>query len=77
MVFTLWLSIIATLGLEMMGLRNAITTNWLLSSIAHSSQRPDYNRREMLAAAAERGMRGFLEVRDGPFRPRAEPREDS
>ena len=73
---------VATLGLEMMGLRNAITTNWLLSSIAHSSQRPDYNRREMLAAAAERGMRGFLEVRDGPFRPepfgpRAKPREDA
>ena len=71
---------VATLGLEMMGLRNAITTNWLLSSIAHSSQRPDYNRREMLDAAAERGMRGFLEVRDGPFRPepfgpRAEPKE--
>ncbi len=60
---------IATLGLEMMGLRNAITTNWLLSSVAHSSQRPDYNRREMEDAAAEGGMRGFLEVRDGPFRP--------
>ena len=73
---------VATLGLEMMGLRNAITTNWLLSSIAHSSQRPDYNRREMLDAAAERGMRGFLEVRDGPFRPepfgpRAERKEDA
>ena len=60
---------VATLGLEMMGLRNAITTNWLLSSVAHSSQRPDYNRKEMLDAAMERGMRGFLEVRDGPFRP--------
>ena len=71
---------VATLGLEMMGLRNAITGNWLLSSIAHASQRPDYNRREMLDAASERGMRGFLEVRDGPFRPepfgpRSEPRE--
>ena len=43
--------------------------NWLLSSIAHSSQRPDYNRKEMLDAAMERGMRGFLDARDGPFRP--------
>ncbi len=71
---------IALLGLEMMGLRNAITTNWLLSSIAHSSQRPDYRRKEMLEAAKERGMRGFLEVRDAPFLPepfgpRSRPRE--
>ena len=72
---------VATLGLEMMGLRNAITSNWLLSSIAHASQRPDYNRREMLDAAEQRGMRGFLDVRDGPFRPepfgpRSEPDSD-
>ena len=72
---------IATLGLEMMGLRNALTTNWLLSAIAHSSQRPDYRRREMLEAAMERGMLGFLEVRDGPFQPepfgpRSTPREE-
>lgn len=60
---------IATLGLEMMGLRQALTTNWLLSSIAHSSQRPDFNRKEMLQAAMENGMRGFLQVRDGPFQP--------
>ena len=60
---------IATLGLEMMGLRNALSTNWLLSAIAHSSQRPDYRRKEMMDAAKERGMRGFLEVRDGPFQP--------
>ena len=60
---------VATLGLEMMGLRNAITSNWLLSSIAHSSQRPDYNRREMQDAAEAGGMREFLKVRDDPFRP--------
>ena len=71
---------VATLGLEMMGLRNALTTNWLLSAIAHSSQRPDFRRKEMLEAAEERGMRGFLEVRDGPFQPepfgpRSRPRE--
>lgn len=72
---------IATMGLEMMGLRNALTTNWLLSAIAHSSQRPDFRRKEMLEAADERGMRGFLEVRDGPFQPepfgpRSRPKED-
>ena len=72
---------IATLGLEAMGLRAALTTNWLLSAIAHSSQRPDFNRREMMKAAMEDGMRGFLKVRDGPFQPepfgpRSKPRED-
>tara|TARA_B100001013_G_scaffold274859_1_gene175387 strand:- start:222 stop:743 length:522 start_codon:yes stop_codon:yes gene_type:complete len=60
---------IATLGLQAMGLREALTNNWLLSAIAHSSQRPDFNRREMLEAAMENGMRGFLGVRDGPFQP--------
>ncbi len=60
---------IATLGLEMMGLRNAISTNWLLSAIAHSSQRPDFRRLEMLQAAKEGGMRAMLGVRDGPFQP--------
>lgn len=60
---------ISTLGLEMMGLRNALTTNWLLSTVAHSSQRSDYRRKEMLDAAKEEGMRGFLRVRDAPFQP--------
>ena len=72
---------IATLGLQAMGLREALTNNWLLSAIAHSSQRPDFNRREMLEAAMENGMRGFLGVRDGPFQPepfgpRSKPREE-
>ena len=60
---------IATLGLEMMGLRNALTTGWLLSAIAHSSVRPDYNRKEMMDAGRELGMRGFLRSRDDPFQP--------
>ena len=49
--------------------RIALTTNWLLSTIAHSSQSSDYRRREMLDAAKARGMKGFLDVRDGPFQP--------
>ena len=74
--------LIATLGLEMMGLRNALTTNWLLSSIAHSSQRPDFRRKDMLEAVRERGMRGFLDVRDTPFQPepfgpKSRPRPDA
>lgn len=73
---------IATLGLEMMGLRNALITNWLLSVIAHSSQRPDFRRKEMLDAAKEGGMRAFLDVRDGPFQPepfgpRSRPRDEA
>jgi enoyl-CoA hydratase/carnithine racemase len=72
---------IATLGLQAMGLREALTNNWLLSAIAHSSQRPDFNRKEMLEAAMENGMRGFLNVRDGPFQPepfgpKSKPREE-
>ena len=64
-----------------LGLREALTTNWLLSAIAHSSQRPDFNRREMMKAAMEDGLRGFLKVRDGPFQPepfgpRSKPKED-
>ena len=73
---------VETLGLEMMGLRNAMTMNWMLSTLAHSSQRPDYRKREMLEAAKARGMRGFLEVRDTPFQPepfgpRSRPRDES
>ena len=71
---------VATLGMEMMGLRNALISNWMLSTVAHSSVRPDYRRKEMDDAGKERGMRGFLEVRDGPFQPepfgpRSKPRD--
>ena len=71
---------VATLGMEMMGLRNALLSNWMLSTVAHSSVRPDYSRKEMDDAGKERGMRGFLEVRDGPFQPepfgpRSKPRD--
>ena len=71
---------VATLGMEMMGLRNALLSNWMLSTVAHSSVRPDYSRKDMDDAGKERGMRGFLEVRDGPFQPepfgpRSKPRD--
>jgi enoyl-CoA hydratase len=59
---------VATMGLEMMGLANALKLNGELSAMAHSSSREDY-RKEMFDAMATGGMRSFLEVRDGPFQP--------
>ncbi len=59
---------VATMGLEMMGLPNALKLNGELSAAAHSSSREDY-RKEMFDAMTSGGMRSFLEVRDGPFQP--------
>ena len=59
---------IATMGLEMMGLRNALTLNTELGALAQTSQREDF--RKYLDDAHETGgMRGFLQSRDGPFQP--------
>jgi enoyl-CoA hydratase/carnithine racemase len=59
---------IATMGLEMMGLRNALTLNTELGALAQTSQREDF--RKYLDDAQETGgMRGFLQSRDGPFQP--------
>ena len=59
---------VATMGLEMMGLTNALRLNGELSALAHASSREDY-RKEMFDAMVSGGMRGFLQVRDGPFQP--------
>ena len=59
---------VATMGLEMMGLRNALVLNDELSAHAQSSQREDF-KREMMDAQKEGGLRAFLQVRDGPFQP--------
>lgn len=59
---------VATMGLEMMGLANALKLNGELSAAAHSSSREDY-RKEMFDAMTSGGMRSFLQVRDGPFQP--------
>ena len=59
---------VATMGLEMMGLRNALTLNTELGALAQTSQREDF--RKYLDDAQETGgMRGFLQTRDGPFQP--------
>ena len=59
---------VATKGLEMMGLRNAIMLNNELSAIAMISKREEFSRH--LDEARERGgLREFLALRDGPFQP--------
>jgi enoyl-CoA hydratase len=70
---------VATKGLEMMGLRNALTLNDELSALVQSSQREDF-KRHLVEAQKEGGMRAFLQRRDGPFQPepfgpRSRPRE--
>ncbi len=70
---------VATMGLEMMGLRNALVLNDELSAHVQSSQREDF-KRSMMEAQKEGGLRAFLQLRDGPFQPepfgpRSRPRE--
>ena len=70
---------VATMGLEMMGFRNALVLNGELSAFAHASKREEYNR-PLEEARANSGLRGFLQLRDGPFQPepfgpRSKPRE--
>lgn len=70
---------VATMGLEMMGLRNALTLNDELSAHVQTSQREDF-KRHLNEAQKSGGMRGFLQTRDGPFQPepfgpRSRPRE--
>ena len=59
---------VATMGLEMMGLRNALILNGELSAFAHASKREDVMR-PLEEAREAGGMRGFLQQRDGPFQP--------
>ncbi|MBI4522722.1 MAG: enoyl-CoA hydratase/isomerase family protein [Deltaproteobacteria bacterium] len=59
---------IATMGLEMMGLRKAWTLNAELAAMARLSKREEFNKR--LEDAKKRGgLAAFLEERDGPFSP--------
>ena len=59
---------VTTQGLNMMGLRNALTLNAELSGVAHASQREDF-KKHLNDAQTTGGMRGFLQERDGPFQP--------
>lgn len=69
---------VATKGLQMMGLGNALALNEELSAQVHTSQREDF-KRHLQEAQKQGGMRAFLAARDDPFRPepfgpRSQPR---
>jgi len=59
---------VATLGLEMMGLRKAWVLNTELSAMAQLSRREEFSRR-MEEARKKGGLSAFFETRDAPFRP--------
>ena len=70
---------VATMGLEMMGLHNALNLNAELSAHAHASVSEE-GRRPFVEAQMEGGLRGYLQARDGPFQPepfgpRSRPRD--
>ena len=70
---------VTTYGLQAMGLRNALNTNALLSTIVGgTSDRSDVE--HLQKAREEGGFRAFLEARDAPFTPekfgpRSKPRD--
>ena len=59
---------VATMGLEMMGLRKALNLNAELSAMAHVSKREEFNK-HLEDARKEGGLRAFLQARDTPFMP--------
>jgi enoyl-CoA hydratase/carnithine racemase len=59
---------VATLGLDMMGLRDALTLDKQLSAPAHVMLREEF-RRPLDEARANKGIREYLQMRDGPFQP--------
>ncbi|MCH8087793.1 MAG: enoyl-CoA hydratase/isomerase family protein [Chloroflexi bacterium] len=70
---------VATRGLYMMGLRNALLLNNELKAMAHLSRSLDFFK-PLDEAQRRGGLREFLKLRDGPFQPepfgpRSKPRE--
>ena len=59
---------IATLGLQMMGLRDALTLDNQLSAPAHVMLREEL-RRPLDEARFNQGTKAYLQLRDGPFQP--------
>jgi enoyl-CoA hydratase/carnithine racemase len=59
---------IATMGMEMMGLRKAWTLNSELAAMARLTKRQEFNKR-LEEAKKKTGVKGFLEARDRPFQP--------
>ncbi|MFQ5934190.1 MAG: hypothetical protein ACE5KI_06075, partial [Dehalococcoidia bacterium] len=70
---------VATRGLYMMGLRNALLLNNELKALAHLSRSLEFFK-PLDEAQRQGGLREFLQTRDGPFQPepfgpRSRPRE--
>ncbi len=59
---------IATMGLDMMGLRDALTFDNQMSAPAHVMLREEL-RKPLDDARANRGIKDYLQMRDGPFQP--------
>src|SRR5690349_14870507 len=59
---------VATLGLDMMGLRDALTYDKQMSAPAHVMLREEM-RKPLDDARANKGIREYLQMRDGPFQP--------
>jgi enoyl-CoA hydratase len=59
---------IAIMGLQMMGLRDALRMDETLSIPAHMMLREEF-RRPLDDARANQGTKAYLQMRDGPFQP--------
>jgi enoyl-CoA hydratase/carnithine racemase len=59
---------IAIMGLQMMGLRDALRMDETLSVPAHMMLREEF-RRPLDEARANQGTKAYLQLRDGPFQP--------
>ncbi|MBI4522723.1 MAG: enoyl-CoA hydratase/isomerase family protein [Deltaproteobacteria bacterium] len=59
---------VATMGLEMMGLRDAVLLDGQLSAPAHVMLREEF-RRPLDEARFNEGIKKYLMLRDGPFQP--------
>src|SRR5918995_1667469 len=59
---------IATMGMEMMGLRKAWTLNSELAAMARLTKREEFNKR-LEDAKKKGGLAAFLQERDAPFQP--------
>jgi enoyl-CoA hydratase/carnithine racemase len=59
---------IATMGLQMMGLRDALMLDSELSVPAHMMHREEF-RRPLDEARMNQGTKAYLQLRDGPFQP--------
>jgi enoyl-CoA hydratase len=58
---------IAMLGMQASGVHNGLLLEGALSALAHSSHNED--RERLFEAQRTHGLKGYLELRDGPFQP--------